>query len=228
MVKVEFKFTTGKEVIEFPTKWEDISIKRYHEITQLEKNTIASISEYYSGLSTEKTNQILSFMQVPFIPVIPQGFTINIGKESWGKIESARIEITKIDEEQPNFLSLYIRLIEIYTNFAIDEVNCVEGVGLGKYLFECLSKFFEQFKELGENDEDEDIAELAGKGELDALGFLVSLDELAKGDVLKYDELLKQPALTVYRKFLLDKRKAKFQKNYQIVYKQLHDTSTDS
>ena len=226
MVKVEFIFTTGKEVVEFPVKWEDVSIKKYHEISNLEENTIASISTHLSGYSTVKTNLLLSFMQTSFVPAVPDGFSLNIGKESWGKLESARIEIGKIDDEKPDFLALYIRLIEIYTNFAIDELSCIEGVGIGKYIFDSLSKFFEQFKELVE--EEDDIAELAGKGELDALGFLVSLDELAHGDILKYDEILKQPALNVYRKFLLDKRKSKFQKNYQIVYKQLHDAPSTS
>ena len=226
MVKVEFTFTSGVEVYSFPTKWDDITLPKYRDIVLLPENNIADISIYYCGYSTVKTNLLLSFMQTSFVPAVPDGFSLNIGKESWGKLESARIEIGKIDDEKPDFLALYIRLIEIYTNFAIDELSCIEGVGIGKYIFDSLSKFFEQFKELVE--EEDDIAELAGKGELDALGFLVSLDELAHGDILKYDEILKQPALNVYRKFLLDKRKSKFQKNYQIVYKQLHDAPSTS
>lgn len=227
MVEVEFKFNTGTEKYLFPTKWEDVTLEKYLEIHNLPEKSIASISKFYSGCSTNKTLLILSFMSVPFEPVIPDGFKIKIGRETWGKLENARIEIGKLNEENPNFIYLYIKLIEIYSNFETAKINCIEGIGLGKYLFEKITDFFEQFKELTEKEEDA-AADIAGTEDLDALGFLVSLDELAKGDVLKYDELLKQPALTIYRKFLLDKRKAKFQRNYQIAYKQINDTSGNS
>lgn len=227
MVEVEFKFNTGTEKYLFPTKWEDITLEKYIEIHNLPEKSIASISIHYSSLYTAQTLAILSFMQTAFEPVIPDGFSIKIGRETWGKLEKSRIEIGKLNEENPNFIYLYKKLIEIYTIFEADKISCVEGVGLGKYLFEKITEFFEQFKELTEKEEDA-AADIAGTEDLDALGFLVSLDELAKGDVLKYDELLKQPALTIYRKFLLDKRKAKFQRNYQIAYKQINDTSGNS
>jgi hypothetical protein len=212
MVEVEFVFNTGKEKYLFPTKWEDITLEKYIEIQNLPEKKIASISKYYSSLVTDRTLLLLKFMTVSFEPSIPEGFSINIGRESWGKLEKARIEIGKLEEESPDFISLYKKLIEIYSNFEADNISCVEGVGLGKYLFEKIAEFFEQFKELTAKEEDA-AADIADTSELDALGFLVSLDELAKGDILKYDELLKQPALTIYRKFLLDKRKATFQKN---------------
>ena len=227
MVEVEFKFNTGTEKYLFPTKWDDITLEKYIEIHNLPEKSIASISIHYSSLYTEQTLAILSFMQTAFEPVIPEGFSINIGRESIGKIENARTEIGNFQNERIDFISLCRKLIEIYTIFEADKISCVEGVGLGKYLFEKITEFFEKFKELTDKEEDA-AADIAGTEDLDALGFLVSLDELAKGDVLKYDELLKQPALTIYRKFLLDKRKAKFQRNYQIAYKQINDTSGNS
>lgn len=227
MVEVELKFNTGTEKYLFPTKWNDISFEKYIEIHNLPEKSITSVSEFYSGCATVQTLSILNFMTKAFEPELPEGFSIKIGRETWGKLENARIEIGKLDEEKPNFIFLYKKLIEIYTNFETEKISCIHGIGLGKYLFEQLNEFFEQFKELTEKEEDA-AADIAGTEDLDALGFLVSLDELAKGDITKYDELLKQPALTVYRKFLLDKRKAKFQKNYQIAYKQIHDTSGNS
>lgn len=227
MIDVKFTYNIGVEVYRLPTKWSDITLSKYLEIHSLEDKSISAISKLYCGCVTVETLSVLKFMTKDFEPVIPDGFSINIGRESWGKLENARIQLSGLDEAKPDFITMYSNLIKIYTKFEPDKISCIEGIGLGKYLFESITTFFEQFKELTEKEEDA-AADIAGTEDLDALGFLVSLDELAKGDVLKYDELLKQPALTIYRKFLLDKRKAKFQKNYQIAYKQIHDTSGNS
>lgn len=221
MVTVELIYTTGIEYREIPSKWEDISLKKYIEIRKLSENTIGSLLEHYSTPATVQTLEVFKFFKIPFEPTIPEGYSINIGKESWGKLERARIEITKLEEENPDFITMYLKLIEIYTTFA--DVNCVEGIGLGKYIFESITMFFDNFKELNERDEDA-ASEIAGTEDLDAMGFFFTLDELAEGKVWMHDVILALPARQIYTKLLKDKRKAKFQKAYTQAYKMLNDT----
>lgn len=221
MVTVELIYNTGIEYKTIPSKWEDISITKFIEIQKLPEKSIGSLLEFYSTPATVQTLEVFKFFTVPFEPTIPDGYSINIGKETWGKLERARIEISKLDEENPDFITLYLKLIEIYTTFA--EINCVDGIGLGKYLFESITKFFDNFKELNEREEDA-ASDMAGTEELDAMGFFVTLDELANGKIWMHDVILGLPARQVYTKLLKDKRKAKFQKAYTQAYKILNDT----
>lgn len=229
MVTVELIFNTGPETFQIPSCWEDVTLKKYIELQALENRTIGNISKLYCGIENEKVAALLGFMANHIEPTLPEGFKINIGKQTWEKLEWAKKEISSLDEEKPDFITLYCRLIEIYTTFAVDQLNCVEGIGLGKHLYDSVLTFLNQFKELQRQEGEEDpAAELAGTEELDALGYLVTLDELAKGQVWMHDTILKMSAQQIYFQLITDKRKARFQKNYSQAYKQLNDIPGNS
>lgn len=54
----------------------------------------------------------------------------------------------------------------------------------------------------------------AGVDMLQDFDYTVSLDVLANGDVLKYDDILKKPYAIIFRKLCLDKVKNQIQQNY--------------
>lgn len=54
----------------------------------------------------------------------------------------------------------------------------------------------------------------AGAEALIEFGYTVTLDSLADGDVLKYDEILKKPYAVIFRKMCLDKTNNEIKKNY--------------
>lgn len=54
----------------------------------------------------------------------------------------------------------------------------------------------------------------AGVEELNRFGYTVSLDVLANGNILKYDEILKKPYHEIFKKLCLNKTKNDIQKNY--------------
>lgn len=55
----------------------------------------------------------------------------------------------------------------------------------------------------------------AGIEEFNKFGYFVTVDRLAGGDPLKYDEIVKQPYQVIYSKLLLNKTDAEFTERYQ-------------
>lgn len=54
-----------------------------------------------------------------------------------------------------------------------------------------------------------------GSKRLGVLGILPMVDNLAGGDILKYDAILEQPYMTVFRKLMLDRIKSDIQKDME-------------
>ena len=78
-----------------------------------------------------------------------------------------------------------------------------------------------QFKEMMETEIEQLSFELgedekeAGAEDLQEFGYVVALDGLAGGDILKYDEYLRLPYAKVFRKLCLDKTRYEINKNMQ-------------
>ena len=102
--------------------------------------------------------------------------------------------------------------------------------GINKYQFLQLGIFntyaaylwiAHQFKEMMETEIERLTLELdedeknAGAEDLQDFGYVVALDGLAGGDILKYDHYLKLPYAKVFRKLCLDKTRYEINKNMQ-------------
>lgn len=99
--------------------------------------------------------------------------------------------IYKIDEKQFLKLNLY-NCFSVY-QFILSELQRMADIEL---------------QELSEEQKN------AGQEQLNRFGYYNNLDFLAKGDILKYDELLKKPYAVIFRKLVLEKVKYDIEKNY--------------
>ncbi len=143
-----------------------------------------------------------------------------------------RIKKKKLKPVQENFWFLsWIELINL--RGAVEEMKIFEALEMvynisNKQItkldvFNCFAAYLwicEELKEIGRVEVDrlgsEPTAEEknAGVDLLTEFDYNVSLDVLAKGDILKYDEILKKPYAVIFRKLCLDKVKNQIQQNF--------------
>ena len=65
------------------------------------------------------------------------------------------------------------------------------------------------------NDEPDDNEIAAGIAKIQRFGFFATLHALAKGDPLKYNRILRQPAIDIYTTLLLEKTEREYSKELQ-------------
>ncbi|CAL2085070.1 hypothetical protein [Tenacibaculum sp. 190524A02b] len=126
---------------------------------------------------------------------------------SWGDIIELRESVK--DTQMMEVVRLIYGLKEV-DFLRLDLFNCF---AVYKWITEQLSSISKtEEQELSYEPSSEEKE--AGVDMLQEFEYTVSLDILANGDILKYDEILKQPYAVIFRKLCLDKVKNQIQKNY--------------
>jgi hypothetical protein len=210
MIKAAVIFNGEKKEINLPQKWAEVTLRDYKRIK--EQGLIKALTGLNENDFNEDTLITITYA-LRFLKRKIKGFEpdyikqLNIGGESWGKLEEAQ-QIFKIEED--HFLAA-AKVCKVYLGVDLEDRPMTEIAGVLNHIGEKLTAFFEMFSELNEYTPDSDEIR-AGVEELERFGFLNTLDRLAGGDVLKYDSILKEPAIKIYNKLLKDFIDSKIQK----------------
>lgn len=141
----------------------------------------------------------------------------------------------KIKEKQPKESSLWafswndIVLLRVYMqeNNMIEILKIVYDISEKALLkadvfnvFSCYNWIIQELQHIGQSEKDELYNELtpaqknAGVEKLQRFDYVVTLDHLAGGDLLKYDAILELPYSSIFRKLALDQTKHEIQEHY--------------
>ncbi len=214
-MKITIQYNTGPEEIEIPASWEEITWQEYVDYLLSEQDP----ATYYVGQPHPDVFPLLSFMRTaPQTP--PKHPPIIISNAGWGELEAVKQEL---HPNKPVILA-GPTAVKAYHDINILDKPVTEYYAEATQLTNDVLQFLEQFKELGEYKVTEEERKASVDWETDkplfeAFGFFVTLDALADGNPLKYDEILKLPAITIYNKLLLDMRKRKFSEQYHELLK---------
>jgi hypothetical protein len=171
--------------------------------TTPEKMASALVGFDITLLRIEHTALILSKLEFMSTPIyfLNEIEPIDIGLESWEKMNNSNTQFAKCPN---NHYLAAIEVVKIYYGIDISKELAGYAMPYVADLFAQFDAFGERFSDLG-NDVPDDNMIAAGIEKINAFGFFPTLDTLAKGNILEYDVILQQPAITVYSKLLLDK-----------------------
>jgi hypothetical protein len=130
---------------------------------------------------------------------------LNIGKESYGKLESARQAII----QSGNWVKAGQKVGMVYLNEDISELPLPLAMAKIKTVFILLNEFLTKFKKLYEG-ETEAEEEMAGVEVFRRFGSFPTIDRLAIAYGRTHDEVLDMPAEIVMTKLLYDLEKAEY------------------
>lgn len=137
---------------------------------------------------------------------------INIGAEPWGKYEAAKQIIQSRDEE--SLMPIISQIVALYANIDILHYKVPDAYPIAIYFINQLKEFHTKYSRLQDyKPKPKDIA--AGVDKLNQYGFFTTLHALAKGDPLKYDDMLLQPADNVYQTLVVDFELSEIRRKYQ-------------
>lgn len=236
MIAVNFKYQIGTNKFsdekKIKTDWKELT---FAELLKLldnasiedENSRIATNLVVISDLSEEDIRHLdedhiaairpwISFVdQVERLKVseIPEFISkINIGAESWGKYEAA-IQLIGAGNEK-SLMPAIAQIVSIYADIDILPYKVPDAYPIALYFINQLKEFQLKYSRLQDyKPKQKDIA--AGVEKLNQYGFFTTLHALAKGDPLKYDDMLLQPADNVYQTLVLDFELSEIRKKYQ-------------
>lgn len=137
---------------------------------------------------------------------------LNIGLESWGKLESAKQLISLTNDipmrAMPDVVKVYLPELDIMDQPMV-KAYPIAGAFLKKML-----DFFDKFKRLNDYQPSAE-QKAAGLDKLNQYGFFATLHALAEGNPLNYDELLNQPADVIYQTLVMDFELSEYHKRYE-------------
>lgn len=126
---------------------------------------------------------------------------------SWNDIILLRMHLGDTD------LKAILELMYRVSDKEFANLNLLNASAVYKYVAECIDAINRIEKEQLD-DEPSSEEKDAGVDQLNDFDYSVSLDVLAAGDILKYDELLAKPYSVIFRKLCLNKVKGEIQRNY--------------
>jgi hypothetical protein len=173
-------------------------------------------AEDIGQFGTDSINSLLPFLE--FIDdveslmalSIPKDIhDINIGTESWGKLESAKQLMSQAGE---SFMPIIPALLDVYHPIKdFKQLVMTQAMPIALAMINKLNEFFSRYQRL--NDYKPDSDELAaGLDKLNQYGFFSTLHALADGNPLLYDDMLNQPADVIYQTLVMDFEIAEYNK----------------
>lgn len=174
------------------------------------------ILNQFSSESIEALKPFLEFIDVVddlfTLPVPTHVANVNIGMESWGKLESAKQYIMIAND---SLMPIVPNLLDIYCPIeGFKSLPMVQSYPIARAIIMKLDEFFKKYTRLNDyKPSSEQIA--AGIDKLNQYGFFATLHSIAGGDPLKYDDMLNQPADTIYQTLLMDFEVSEYQKRLQ-------------
>lgn len=218
MIKVK----CAEIVYDVPTNYDEITWGKYVKILELqEKNVVLRVSNIsgipekelskLTAVDFSKLCEMVSFIDIPGVVqqyLLPHQYEINIGAQSYGKLETARQKIV----QAKNYLISGGEVWKTYFDEDINNELMPAAITKVNFLYSQINQFLERFKELYEG-EPEAEEYLAGVEVFNKFGCFPTLDRLVKewGGAINarpgedpHDAVLRVSAEVVMTKLLFD------------------------
>lgn len=206
-----------------PTTWMDVDYDLFCRIISFkEEEKLSEFVSLVSGIpcSTIENLDTESFLMIESLitfvedysflekfNVVKEGVSFDPGKDTWWKLEKAKQALQK--HSKPIFAMAEV--IKIYFNKDILKAPIYLIWGEINYIQSQINKFFEDYKRLGEYEEDEHEF-MANVKRFERFGFFCSCVELSRKMGKTYNEVLNMQAREIYQTFLYDFERSDYEK----------------
>jgi hypothetical protein len=203
-VPTNFDELTWSKYIDIVKLIERPVLERLHNITKIPLEELSEMPVTSLHLITE----VVSYIDIPQVLESYGEISceINIGAESYGKLEISRQAIM----QSKSWVIAAQKVCITYLQEDITDLPAIEAMTKAKGLFVAINNFLDKFKALyeGESDPEE---ELAGVEVFRKFGSFPTIDRLAIAYNKSHDDVLLMPAEIVMTKLLYDKEQADYQ-----------------
>jgi hypothetical protein len=209
---------TNKNTYEVPTNFDELTWNKYVALVAASDGNIIERLKVATGITEDELlelsitdlktiAEITCYTDILFVAEKYGGIEldINIGKETYGKLELARQAII----QSGNWVKAAQKVGLVYLNEDISEYQLPLAMAKIKTVFELLNEFLTKFKKLYEG-ETEAEEEMAGVEVFRRFGSFPTIDRLAITYGITHDEVLEMPAEIVMTKLLYDLEKAEY------------------
>jgi hypothetical protein len=202
-IPTNFDEWTWAQYVKYITVYENNIIQKVTTITNIPEDDLINFDIEDLG----KLLNTLHYADIPYVAESYGGINIdlNIGKESYGKLEAARQAII----QSGNWVKAAQKVGMVYLDEDISEYQLPLAMAKIKTVFELLNEFLTKFKKLYEG-EVEAEEEMAGVEVFRRFGSFPTIDRLAITYGITHDEVLEMPAEIVMTKLLYDLEKAEY------------------
>ena len=210
---------TNKNAYEVPTNFDELTWNKYVALVNVSDGNIIERLKVATGITEDELlelsitdlktiAEISCYTDILFVAEKYGGIEldINIGKETYGKLELARQAII----QSGSWVKAAQKVGLVYLNEDISEYQLPLAMAKIKTVFELLNEFLTKFKKLYEG-ETEAEEELAGVEVFRRFGSFPTIDRLAITYGITHDEVLEMPAEIVYTKLLYDLESSEYQ-----------------
>lgn len=215
MIKVR---TLNKEY-QVPTNFDELTWQQYVKLVKVQNDNIIQRLITATGITEDellqmsisdfkKICELVEYTDVLFVAEAYGGLEmeLNIGAESYGKLEQARQAII----QSGNWVLAAQKVGLIYLQEDINDYQLPLAMAKIKTVFELLNEFLTKFKKLYEG-EVEAEEEIAGVDVFRKFGSFPTIDRLAIAYGKTHDEVLSMPAEVVMTKLLYDLENSEYQ-----------------
>jgi hypothetical protein len=209
---------TNKNTYEVPTNFDELTWNKYVALVAASDGNIIERLKVATGITEDELlelsitdlktiAEITCYTDILFVAEKYGGIEldINIGKETYGKLELARQAII----QSGSWVKAAQKVGLVYLNEDISEYQLPLAMAKIKTVFELLNEFLTKFKKLYEG-ETEAEEEMAGVEVFRRFGSFPTIDRLAITYGITHDEVLEMPAEIVMTKLLYDLEKAEY------------------
>jgi hypothetical protein len=209
---------TNKNTYEVPTNFDELTWNKYVALVAASDGNIIERLKVATGITEDELlelsitdlktiAEISCYTDILFVAEKYGGIEldINIGKETYGKLELARQAII----QSGKWVKAAQKVGLVYLNEDISDYQLPLAMAKIKTVFELLNEFLTKFKKLYEG-ETEAEEEMAGVEVFRRFGSFPTIDRLAITYGITHDEVLEMPAEIVMTKLLYDLEKAEY------------------
>jgi hypothetical protein len=209
---------TNKNTYEVATNFDELTWNKYVTLVTASDGNIIERLKVATGITEDELlelsitdlktiAEITCYTDILFVAEKYGGIEldINIGKETYGKLELARQAII----QSGNWVKAAQKVGQVYLNEDISDYQLPLAMAKIKTVFELLNEFLTKFKKLYEG-ETEAEEEMAGVEVFRRFGSFPTIDRLAITYGITHDEVLEMPAEIVMTKLLYDLEKAEY------------------
>jgi hypothetical protein len=209
---------TNQSTYQVPTNFDELTWNKYVALVTASEGNIIERLKVATGITEDELlelsitdlktiAEITCYTDILFVAEKYGGINIdlNIGKESYGKLELARQAII----QSGNWVKAAQKVGLVYLDEDISGYQLPLAMAKIKTVFELLNEFLTKFKKLYEG-EVEAEEEIAGVEVFRRFGSFPTIDRLAITYGITHDEVLEMPAEIVMTKLLYDLEKAEY------------------
>lgn len=203
---------TTNNTYNVPTNFDELEWNKYLQLINSQNENVIRRLVISTGISEDELLQlsisdlkfvceIVSYTDVLFVAESFGNIEIdlNIGAESYGKLELARQAIM----QSGSWILASVKVVQTYLNEDISNYQLPLAMAKSKAVFEKLNEFLTKYKKLYEG-ETEDVEVMAGVEVFNKFGSFPTIDRLAIAYGKSHDEVLEMPAEIVMTKLLYD------------------------